>query len=226
MASTDFVNTQNNIIYKVAFFIREYYEVSSGVRIELQKNIPVAAGLGGGSSNAAATIRALSRLWELGLDHFRMHEIATRFGSDINFFLEGGCALGEDRGQIITPLPDCEIDNILLVNPGFGISSEEAYNAGSVNTKPGGDWSALLHTRDTRLCYNALEKGITRRFPLIGKLILEMKELGAVNAILSGSGPTVIGFFSDSVSTIRASEHFTRKNFWNYITKTNKRRTR
>jgi len=93
--------------------------VNKGVEVVLNKNIPVSAGLGGGSSNGAQTILALQKLWNLQMSDVEINNIASEFGSDINFFLTGGCALGEGRGEKITPVDDMNFNNILLVNPGL-----------------------------------------------------------------------------------------------------------
>ena len=92
---------EKNLIYSVATYLKNKYSVNSGVKIELEKKIPLAAGLGGGSSNAANAIKALNLLWSLNLSIPEMHEIAAKFGSDLNFFLEGGTACGFNRGEII-----------------------------------------------------------------------------------------------------------------------------
>ncbi|MCB5271946.1 MAG: 4-(cytidine 5'-diphospho)-2-C-methyl-D-erythritol kinase, partial [Candidatus Cloacimonetes bacterium] len=128
-ASVAELNGKNNLIYKVASYLQNEYKVASGVEICLSKRIPIAAGLGGGSSNAANAIIMLDRLWQLNLSQKERHEIAARFGSDINFFLEGGTALGENRGERISPWDDILLDNILLVNPGIEISAGTAYGA-------------------------------------------------------------------------------------------------
>ncbi|MFA6910209.1 MAG: 4-(cytidine 5'-diphospho)-2-C-methyl-D-erythritol kinase, partial [Candidatus Cloacimonadaceae bacterium] len=120
---------QSNLIYRIAKYLQDEYKVDCGVDIHLKKRIPIAAGLGGGSSNAANAIESLDRLWQLNLDPAAKERIAAMFGSDINFFLHGGTALGENRGEKISPMDDIKIDNILLVNPGIAISAGTAYGA-------------------------------------------------------------------------------------------------
>ena len=225
LTSKDFVSVEENLIYKVAIFIKKKYKVSTGVRIELEKNIPIAAGLGGGSSNAAYTIMVLSDLWNLNLSKEEMHDIAEQFGSDINFFIEGGCKLGEGRGEKISPIPYIFIDNIFLVNPGFGVSSQEAYNAVKLSSFPNSNWEELIKTADTSYCYNALEKGVCKLYPEIEEIINYLKANGAINTILSGSGATIIAFCPDAKIAKKFSTFYTKKNYWNYITKT-KRSTR
>jgi len=225
LANIDFVSLEKNLIYKVAIFIQKKYNVLNGAKIELQKNIPIAAGLGGGSSNAAQTILALNVIWKLNLSTIEMNSIAARFGSDINFFLSGGTALGEGRGEEIKRLDDLEIENILLVNPGFEISSKEAYEAVNV-VKPNSNWKEFLRNKDVNFCFNKLEEGVIRLYPKISKTLNFMQENGAMKAMLSGSGATMIGFCPDRATAENLSEYFTRKKYWNCITKTIKRSTK
>ncbi|MDO9577060.1 MAG: 4-(cytidine 5'-diphospho)-2-C-methyl-D-erythritol kinase [Candidatus Cloacimonadales bacterium] len=226
LSGTEFVSLKKNLIYKVAIFIQEKYNVNNGVVIKLEKNIPVSGGLGGGSSNAAHTILALNDLWELNLTEADQHKIAREFGSDINFFLKGGTALGEGRGEKIREIQDIDIDNIFLVNPGFGISSQEAYQAVVIPEKENENWKFLLETGKMEYCYNALESGICRLFPDIQATLDFMRENGAVKAMLSGSGATMIGFCPNREIAEKFSEYFSKKKYWNCITKTIKRSSR
>ncbi|HPS40211.1 MAG TPA: 4-(cytidine 5'-diphospho)-2-C-methyl-D-erythritol kinase, partial [Candidatus Cloacimonadota bacterium] len=193
------MESQSNLIYKVASFLQRTYRPDAGVEIFLEKNIPLAAGLGGGSSNAAVTLRTLNRLWELNLDMLTLDNIAAGFGSDINFFLRGGTALGSGRGEVITSLPDAGIGNILLVNPGLRISAGEAYGlvkeygAGS---EPGASCAPFCW-------FNRLEAGIRMKYPIIDRLIIDLEEFGAKPALMSGSGSTCIGVFH-SVNKLEA----------------------
>ncbi len=222
MANTDFVSLEKNLIYKVAIFIQKKHNVLNGAKIDLQKNIPVAAGLGGGSSNAAQTILALNEIWKLNLTEAEINSLAAKFGSDINFFLQGGTALGEGRGEEIKRLDDLEIENILLVNPGFEISSKEAYQAVNVSN-PNENWEKLLQNKDVKYCFNKLEEGVIQLYPEIGDTLNFMQNNGTKKAMLSGSGATMIGFCPDRATAENLSEYFTRKKYWNCITKTIKR---
>lgn len=226
LTNTDFVSTRKNLIYRVAIFIKKRYNVDYGVEIKLEKNIPVAGGLGGGSSNAAATIKALSELWELALTSEEEHDIAGRFGSDINFFLLGGTALGEGRGEIISPLPDIRLANLLLVKPSFGISSQEAYQLVNPLGHDAPSWRDFTSLFKPEMCFNRLQSGVCRNYPEIERIIDQLLEQGAVHALLSGSGSTVIGFFRDQASTLQAAEYFSGRNYWNCITQTKERSTK
>lgn len=220
LTNKDFVKADENLIYKIAIFLKKRYNVEYGVTVELEKNIPVAAGLGGGSSNAATTIEALSNLWKLNIAPKEKHEIASLFGSDINFFLEGGCALGEGRGEIITPLEDIEINHVFLVNPGFGIPSWEAYKAVKTSETANENWQDFLETRDIKLCSNKLEEGIRQLYPEIDQIINYLENNGAKKAMLSGSGATIIAFCSDQETTEEFCSFYSGKGYWNFSTKT------
>ncbi|MFC1887810.1 4-(cytidine 5'-diphospho)-2-C-methyl-D-erythritol kinase [Candidatus Cloacimonadota bacterium] len=220
-----FVSSKNNLIYRVALFIKEKYNVQDSVEVFLEKNIPISAGLGGGSSNAATTIRALSELWDLNLSNSDMHEIAAEFGSDINFFLAGGSALGEGRGEKIIELDDIFLENIFLVKPSFGISSSEAYKSVQLDVN-NNNWQELIRTTDPGFCFNKLQKGISKIYPEISEIIEFLENNGAEKAILSGSGSTVIGFCPDKKSADWLTNYYSDKGYWNYITKTKRRSTK
>lgn len=215
-----FVSMEDNLIYKVALFMKNRYQMNSGALIKLEKNIPIAAGLGGGSSNAAATIKALSQLWDLSLTLPEMHEIAANFGSDINFFLEGGCKLGLGRGEEIDDFAWQEIDNIFLVNPGFPVSSGVAYKAAKLKAENKEAWQNLLASFDLRYCFNALQKGVCNLYPEIAEIIDYLENNGAIKTILSGSGATIIAFCPDDKTASEFADFYNEKNYWNYITKT------
>jgi len=225
LSDKDFLCNEKNLIYQIAFFLQKKHNVKKGVEVVLEKKIPISAGLGGGSSNAAQTILALQKLWDLQISNIEINKIASMFGSDINFFLTGGCALGEGRGEQITLVNDLNISNILLINPGFAISSKEAYEIVEIPEKENPDWKQFLKTKNKTFCFNSLEKSICRKYPEIQKIISHLKKNGAENAILSGSGATVIGFFKNYETAKTNSDYYTKKKYWNTITKT-KRRTK
>jgi 4-diphosphocytidyl-2-C-methyl-D-erythritol kinase len=212
------LNNRSNLVVRIAEYMQKQYQVRHGVEIVLTKNIPVAAGLGGGSSDAAQTILGLDSLWDLELTPDERHEIAARFGSDINFFLIGGRAIGTGRGEVIEPLPDLEIQNVLLVNPGFAVSSSEAYRLVRTND-PSPDWERYLETNDLDLAMNSLEEGICWNYPEIAEMIDDLRRNG-VKTILSGSGPTVIGFCPDADTARTLADEHAQKGAWTCVTRT------
>jgi 4-diphosphocytidyl-2-C-methyl-D-erythritol kinase len=172
-----------------------------GARITLQKRTPLAAGLGGGSSNAATTLMALGK----GESPARLNELAARLGSDINFFLAGGAAICRGRGELVEPVA-CKLSAaILLVNPGFGISTKWAYaNWAQLTEKPPAISllaRALAEDDLEGLCrslYNSLEAPSVGKFPVLELLKETMRDGGAAGTLMSGSGATVFGLFADA----------------------------
>ena len=222
VSNIESLNNSDNLIFKIAFYLQNRFSVKKGVIVELNKMIPVAAGLGGGSSNAACALKGLSHIWDLKLDRETRHEIASQFGSDINFFLEGGTAIGKNRGELLEKCNHIEIDNILLVNPNIPISSKTAYQAVKISL-PNNSWNDLLKSSDPGFCYNKLEEGIIPLYPIIQELKNQMHSLNAINTIMSGSGSTVIGFFDDPQKCKNAQTWFENKGYWSYITTTRRR---
>ena len=180
-----------------------------GVKIILGKRTPLAAGLGGGSSNAAAVLLGLSKLWNLPADSKLLHELAASMGSDINFFLGGGAALCHGRGEQTGTVPCTLSAAVLLINPGFGISTKWAYEswakaAAGLTAQPP-DVSLLLRALAdddlkgvSRCLFNSLEAPSVTKFPVLRLLKDAMIKRGAAGALMSGSGATVFGLFQDA----------------------------
>jgi len=222
LSNVESLANRDNLIYKIASYIQTQFNVRYGVTAELFKRIPIAAGLGGGSSNAAVTIRCLSELWNLNLPETEMHKIASVFGSDINFFLLAGCALGSGRGELVTPLSCPQEDNIVLVNPGFPISSGEAYSLASLNKDrdhSGFNEKALelfLSEWNISDSFNDLEPAIRKKYSQIDEIIIQLESLG-VSAMLSGSGPTIIGYCDTQDHAVEVAEIFNDLKLWTYV---------
>lgn len=220
--TSDSIKESDNIVYKIACFLKETYEVQNGVEIKLKKNIPLAAGLGGGSSNAAQTVNALNTLWKLNLTENEIHSIVKRFGSDINFFLSEHISHLGGRGErIIQMLPPISIEYILLVNPGIEISSKNAYSwvvSSSAEEQKKKVLVQALHDKDilkiAENLYNGLEPGVFAHFPIIQEIKIQMKEFGAIGSLMSGSGSTVFGIFTSRDSLDEARKYFKKYNYW------------
>jgi 4-diphosphocytidyl-2-C-methyl-D-erythritol kinase len=173
-----------------------------GVRIRLHKRIPLQAGLGGGSSDAAATLVALARLWRVSLRPAQLSDVAASLGADVPFFLSGGTALGLGRGDEIYPLADLPRHWIVLLVPGFGVSTTDAYGwydaERTLARGPGlrepqyvpGPWPS----RAAQMV-NDLEAPIARHHPEIDQMRMALRRAGALAASMSGSGSTVFGLF-------------------------------
>ncbi len=196
-----------NICVKAAVLLKEKYSVSRGCRIHLVKNVPIGAGLGGGSSDAAAVLKALNGLWELGLKDQELERIGLSLGADVPFFIRGGCAWAEGKGEILTPLPPIlKNGTVLLVYPNIHISTPWAYKNLNLNltknnggvifadvSKPGFDLSG------SRAGFtNDFESAVFREYPEIGRIKEILLKEGAELTAMSGSGSTVFGFFNTS----------------------------
>lgn len=216
----------SNLALRAARVVAEAFGIKKGAKIGLKKRTPLAAGLGGGSSNAAATLLGLNRLWKLNASSKRLHALAASLGSDINFFMAGGAALCRGRGEKIEPIPSKFSGAILLVNPGFGISTKWAYERwarvvplGAGLTAPPPEVSLLLRALAeddlvgvSRCLFNSLEAPSIRKFPVLELIKDAMRDDGATGALMSGSGATVFGLFPDvkqaKVSAKRIREQF------------------
>ncbi len=208
--------SDDNLISKMAGYLMDTFKPQSGAEIFLDKRIPIAAGLGGGSSNAAVTLMALNHLWSLQLNVKQMVEIASVFGSDVAYFLHGGMARGTNRGEIIEPLEDSHIRNILLVNPNIMISSKEAYDLVDMSqecTKKGSFNSAIRYM-------NSLENGIRKKYKVVDSVLRSLDEFKADVAMMSGSGSTCFGLFCDETSLRACQEYFVGIGYWTRKVKT------
>jgi 4-diphosphocytidyl-2-C-methyl-D-erythritol kinase len=190
-----------NLIVRAAKLLRQAAGVEAGARMRLRKRIPVAAGLGGGSSDAAATLWGLSRLWRLGWSNRRLAELAVELGMDVSFFLAGGPALATGRGERLERLPIAGGFALVLVNPRVPLSTREVYERvpPGWHAEPSGTRRVVeaLRTRNaTKVAAaltNNLEGLVAPSLPVIGRMKAALLAAGALGAVMSGSGPTVVG---------------------------------
>jgi 4-diphosphocytidyl-2-C-methyl-D-erythritol kinase len=190
-----------NLVMRAAVLLREAAGVERGARIRLEKRIPVAAGLGGGSSDAAATLWGLNRLWGLRWSRQRLAELGARLGMDVPFFLGGARALATGRGERVATLAPGGAYALVLVNPNRPLGTREVY--GQVTEAAFSDGSGAsamveaLRRRNPALVarhlYNGLEGVVAPGHPVIGQMKAALLGAGALGAVMSGSGPTVIG---------------------------------
>lgn len=185
--------------------------VPHGVEVRIAKRIPIEAGLGGGSSDAAATIRALAALWRIDLSDDGLRDIASSLGADVPYFLEGGTVLGVERGDVLFPLLDAGDAWVVLVVPGFGVSTADAYGwfdhaigspsstrgartqPAAARRPPVGTWP--LGPLPSSEISNDLQGPVALRRPEIARLVAALKRRGAFLAAMSGSGSAVFGLF-------------------------------
>jgi 4-diphosphocytidyl-2-C-methyl-D-erythritol kinase len=210
---------RRNLAWKAASLLWRSARLGRGeprdVAIDLQKRIPSAAGLGGGSADAAVTLIGLNRLWNLGLDGASLSRLGARVGADVPFFLVGGTALGLGRGDDIYPLADMPKVYVVLIRPGFGVSTAEAYRwydedtrltrqAVPVRPMPPSwpAWASALR--------NELEPSVVRHHPTIARLRQMLVDAGAVTAAMSGSGSAVFGLFERADAARRTARDLAR----------------
>lgn len=199
-AASDVPTDGTNLALKAAATLRERAGTSRGARITLEKKIPVAAGLGGGSADAAATLIGLNRLWGLRWSTAQLAEVAVTLGMDVPFFLRGGAALGTGRGEQLEPLASCALA-LVLVNPRGAASTAEIYSGVLPSMYSDGGrartMAAALRSRQpSRVAGargNTLERVATSRYQDVAQIEAALLAAGALGAAMSGSGLTVFG---------------------------------
>ena len=206
---------KGNIAYKAAEYLKTKYNVKEGVLINIDKTIPVAAGLAGGSTDAALTLKLLNKAWNLRLSKGELLDAGKKLGSDVPFCIQGGTALAEGLGDKLTSLsgfPDC---TILLAKPSVSISTKEVYEGlvlESITERPDiKDMISCIDKGDLKgiaanMC-NVLETVTIRKCPQISELKEKLVEYGALGSMMSGSGPTVFGIFKDNTDAYNAYDH-------------------
>ncbi len=214
-----------NLVHRAATAFLRAANIAEGARIHLEKRIPMAAGLGGGSGNAAVTLLGLNELFGGPLGQERLHELAASLGSDINFFLQTGPALATGRGEKIEALEEFAAlrgTAFLLVHPGFGISTAWAYqNLGrfpeALNGRAGRARELVARLRSSSLAeagrefYNSLEAPALEKYPLLALFQEWLRENGAGAVLMSGSGSTTFGIFEKRTAAERAADGFKKK---------------
>ena len=210
---------ERNLAYRAAALIAKECGIRGGVHIDIVKRIPIAAGLAGGSADAAATLRGMNDLYELGLSDAELCVLGAQIGSDIPFSLVGGTVLATGRGEIMQRLSDFPETVVLLAKPPVAVSTPWAYrsydehppefhpdNAEFIDSLARGD-----RARCIQHMFNVLEPVIEAAHPVVSEYRERMRNGGAVCTMMSGSGPTVFGLFEDVPTAAHAAEMFSRE---------------
>lgn len=216
---------EDNLIYKAASLMISEHGLKQGIHIHLKKMIPVAAGMAGGSSDAAATFKGINRLFDLDCSLEDLYRLGVRVGADVPYCILGGTAIAEGIGEkltSLTPAPDCFV---LVAKPDIEVSTKHVYEhlkVGEITEHPdidgmaaaveGGSLQGILDRME-----NVLESVTAREYPVIEGLKQRMKELGALNSLMSGSGPTVFGIFIDEEKVQEAYEQMKKENMADQI---------
>ncbi len=203
---------QNNLIYKAAAAVLQRYPQSLGVTITLKKQIPIAAGMAGGSTDGAAVFHGLNELFELGMTEDEMCEMGVKIGADVPYCIMGGTALSEGIGEKLTPLPEPPDCYVLIVKPDISVSTRFVYenlHADKLKYHPDIDGMVkAIQEKDltgiTERMENVLETVTIGAYPIIREIKVQMLALGAENALMSGSGPTVFGIFAEEETARQA----------------------
>jgi 4-diphosphocytidyl-2-C-methyl-D-erythritol kinase len=233
----------DNLVYKAASLLKQYTSCKKGAKIVLQKDIPIGAGLGGGSSDAAYTLSGLNRLWGIRLNNRELSLIGAEIGSDVPFFLNGPFALVEGRGEKVTPFKINSSIVLLLVKPLFSVSTAWAYTSLdklSIDGKPVETFDKFKISKLTKKTFdiklfsqafknkkqdfasltamfnNDLEKVIIKRYPVVREIKYRLLERGAVISAISGSGPTVFGVFEskETAHSVAKDMGSNRRSLW------------
>ncbi|MDO4331826.1 MAG: 4-(cytidine 5'-diphospho)-2-C-methyl-D-erythritol kinase [Eubacteriales bacterium] len=202
----------NNLIYRAAKLMKDTYGIREGVAVKLQKNIPIAAGMAGGSTDAAATIHGMDRIFGLGLSLEEKQRLGVKIGADVPYCLMGGTALSEGIGEVLTALPQAPDAFLVVAKPDINVSTKFVYENlhadrltyhpdidGMVESIRNGDLKGI-----TDRMGNVLETVTIKRYPVIAEMKAFLLRQGAMNALMSGSGPTVFGVFDKEEDARRA----------------------
>ena len=189
---------EKNLAYQAAQLFKQHFNIDKGVEIYIKKRIPVAAGLAGGSSNAAATLKALKELWKVDCTIDELAELGAQLGSDVPFCVYGGTAIATGRGEIIQPIPSPPKCWVILIKPRIGVSTKEIYEALDANQVEHLDIEGMLKCIDKKdyqgICDrlgNSLEEVTLERYPVVAEIKNKLVQFGADAVLMSGSGPTV-----------------------------------
>jgi 4-diphosphocytidyl-2-C-methyl-D-erythritol kinase len=216
---------ETNLAHRAARLLQELAGIEKGVRITIDKRLPVAAGIGGGSSNAATTLIALRKLWGVRLAPRDLFSLGAKLGADVPFFFIGGTALGVGRGDEVYSLADIRNGRLLLVNAGILVSTKEVYsnlppgltNPGAVTKMPlsfEAAYAALARRDELPLLHNDLETTVFARHPLLAEIKQGLIGAGARGALMSGSGSTVFAIFDNEKARSTARREIETHGWW------------
>lgn len=212
---TDLPTDERNLVYRAARLIFNHAGYTAGIDIKLSKSIPEAAGLGGGSSDAATTLMALNDICALGLHKTELMELGTKLGADVPFFIYGTCAIATGIGDKLRSLPDLPKINLVLINPPLPLSTKMVYeNLNLRLTKKKNNYSIprFYALGDiVRELHNDLETVSLQMHPELKNFKQMLLDEGALGALMSGSGPTLFGVFADEKSAQEARDAILKK---------------
>lgn len=217
-----------NLVYKAAKLFMDTYNIHEGINIYLKKNIPVSAGMAGGSADAAAVFKALRQVFKIDADDNELMSLGIKIGADVPYCIIGGTALCEGIGEVITPLKPFKNHILVLVKPNFGVSTKEVYKNLDISKifkhpHTGALIKAMEQENLEDVCSNMknlLENVTLRKYPVLKRIKEDMLKMGAMGSMMSGSGPTIFAFFDDMLKAQRCYDKFKTQYREVYITRT------
>ncbi|MBU3100720.1 MULTISPECIES: 4-(cytidine 5'-diphospho)-2-C-methyl-D-erythritol kinase [Clostridium] len=219
---------EKNLVYKAAQLFMDTYDIHEGINIYLKKNIPVAAGMAGGSADAAAVLKALPQIFKIDVDVNELMKLGVKIGADVPYCIMGGTALCEGIGEIITPLKPFKNQILVLVKPNFGVSTKEVFkNLDVTKIFKHPDTDSIIKAMEQEnveaVCNgmkNLLENVTLRKYPVLKRIKEDMIKMGAMGSMMSGSGPTIFAFFDDMLKAQRCYDKFKIQYKEIYLTRT------
>ena len=216
---------ETNLVHRAATLLSDFTGAGKGVHIEISKRLPVAAGVGGGSSNAAVTLLALQKLWDVRIAPRDLFSLGAKLGADVPFFFIGGTCLGVGRGDEIYPLADINEEFLLLVNAGIAVPTRDVYanlppeltNPGAVTKMPlslEAAYAAIARPGDPVPLSNDLENTVLARHPSLIEIKRRMKQAGARGVLMSGSGSTIFAIFDSAEARSDAERDLSEAGWW------------
>lgn len=218
-----------NLAYKAAEKFKEHFNISEGVHIDIKKNIPVSAGLAGGSTDCAAVLKLMNKVFEINASEKELMELGVSLGADVPYCIVGGTALCEGIGEVVTPLKPFKDKVLVLVKPPFGVSTKGVYgefNITKVLNHPKTDLLIKSMEEDNlkEVCYNMknlLENVTLRKHRVLINIKEEIKAMGCTGVMMSGSGPTIFAFFDDMLKAQNCYDKMKSRYNDVFITRTN-----
>ncbi|NFN95673.1 4-(cytidine 5'-diphospho)-2-C-methyl-D-erythritol kinase [Clostridium botulinum] len=219
---------ERNLAYKAAKLFKETYDIKSGIYINIEKNIPVSAGLAGGSTDAAAVLKIMNKMFNTNVPQSELMDLGLKLGADVPYCICGGTALCEGIGEKVTKLKPFRDKILVVVKPPFGVSTKEVYKAFDLS-------KVIFHPKTNELISNIeknnidfiannmknlLENVTLGRYKIISTIKEEINTCGALGSMMSGSGPTVFGFFDDILKAQKCYEKMKEKYVDVFITRT------
>ncbi|MDD3171282.1 MAG: 4-(cytidine 5'-diphospho)-2-C-methyl-D-erythritol kinase [Bacilli bacterium] len=217
------IKQEDNLIYKTARLLKEERSVLRGVKIIVKKKIPFAAGLGGGSADAAATIKMLNEFWETGLNEEDMYEFASKIGSDVPFFIYNKTAVVEGRGEIVKPIDTKISFYVIIIKPSFGLETKKIYQNFSFKSGQENNIERVIQgvkeqnfDMISKNIVNDLESGVlydANKYNCIVNMKKDLLESGAIASLMSGSGSCTFGIYPTKKAAKNAKKQLIKKKY-------------